>query len=92
MAPRILQKLNDIRNKTETSYTKLCNTCLEEEDGIIHKLTECPPIRKLNDVKTNSTERVIGVQITKNETSQRKTCDKTWFILFLDISPLARKT
>ena len=76
--PRILHKLNDVYNKTETSYTRLCNTCLKEEDGIIHKLTQCPPIRYLNDIITNSAERVLGAKITKNKTSQRKPCDQTF--------------
>ena len=53
-------------------------------------MMECPPIRYINDVITNSAERVLGVQISNKE-SQRKPCDQTRLLLFLDVPPLARK-
>ena len=86
---RRIHKINN-KDEIESSYTKLCNTCLEEEDGILHKMMECPPIRYINDVITNSAERVLGVQISNKE-SQRKPCDQTRLLLFLDVPPLARK-
>ena len=29
-----------MKNKTETTYVKMCTTCLQQENGITHKLTE----------------------------------------------------
>ena len=53
-------------------------------------MMECPPIRYINDVITNAAERVLEIQISNRET-QRKPCDQTGLLLFLDIPPLARK-
>ena len=85
MEPRILHKLNDIWNKTETNYTTLCNTCLKEEDCIMHKLFKCPPIRYLNDDITNSTER-LGARNVAKKTKQLDSVHT-----FPRHSPLARK-
>ena len=58
MEARRIHKINN-KEETESSNTKLCNTCLKEEDGIIHKMMECPLIKYINDVITNAVERVL---------------------------------
>ena len=37
---RIVHKINNMKNKTETTYVKMCTTCLQQENGITHKLIE----------------------------------------------------
>jgi hypothetical protein len=86
---RILNKINNTE-ETESSYTKLCSTCLEEEDEIIEKMTECHLIKYLNDVITNEAERVLGTQISNKET-KRKPSYQIRLFLFLYVPPLAHK-
>ena len=83
MEARRINKINN-EKETESSYTKLCNICLEEEDEIINEMMECPPNKYINDVKTNTAERVLGVQISNRE-AQRKPEDQIRLLLLLDV-------
>ena len=33
-------------------YIKLCSVCLEEEDSVLHRMYECPPVQYMADVVT----------------------------------------
>ena len=87
---RILHKINDIRNNEETTYQKFCNTCLLEEDGIIHKLIECAPILYINETICKAVTEYTGISIT-SKSKQRKPDDLRRFILFLDTPSAVRK-
>ena len=90
MEERILKKLENLRNETDEPYVKLCNTCLQEEDGIVHKMIECPPVRYINKTIAKAVSLTIGFQLNDKVTS-RKPCDLTRFIVFMDLPAVSRQ-
>jgi hypothetical protein len=90
MEERILKKLENIRNVTNEPYIKLCNTCLQEEDGIVHKMIECPPVCYINNTIAKAVSLTIGFQLDE-KTTNKKPCNLTRFIVFMDLPAAVRQ-
>ena len=87
---KIIHKINDLANDENTEYIKLCTTCLQEEDGIIHKMSECPPVNYINQTISDAVSEFTGIRIS-NRNAQRRPNDQTRLIFFMDLPPVARK-
>ena len=61
-------------NETDTEYIKLCTTGLQEEDGIMHKMIECPPVNYINRTICDAVSQFTGINIS-NKNKQRKPDD-----------------
>ena len=87
---KIIHKINNVANDENTEYIKLCTTCLQEEDGIIHKMSECPPVKYINQTICETVSQFIGINIS-NKNRQRKPDDQIRLLFFMDLPPVARK-
>ena len=55
-------------NKTPNlcEYLKLCRVCLEEEDSVLYRMYECPPVQYMADVVTHAIQAHYNISITKD--------------------------
>ena len=69
---------------------KLCRVCLEEEDSILHRMYECPPVKYMADVVTHALQAHYDITITKN-TKKHSLSNHHRLFLFLDTPLSLRK-
>ena len=78
------------KNPEIREYVKLCRVCLEEEDSILHRMYDCPPVQYMTDVITHAIQAHDGIKITKN-TMKHSPSDHHRLFLFLDTPLSLRK-